>query len=145
MFVLLIQLGYSLFFSGKAANEFSSIDVIVRTSTASIFGYFLSANFIKHKPPSENQQTKSSGGAEINIAEQKESEEVAEAIVENKMQIIIATAMGLFCLISLLVLRNISDWKPDFAGSSSTAATIAQFRDFVSGCVGFLIGCPSKN
>lgn len=145
MFVLLIQLGYSLFFSGQAAEELSSIDVIVRTSTASIFGYFLSANFIKHKPPSVNQQSKSSGSAEINIAEHTESEDDVEAIVENKMQIIIATAMGLFCLISLLFLRNIADLNPDFASSSSTAATIAQFRDFVSGCVGFLIGCPSKN
>lgn len=45
MAVLLLQTGYSLFFSKDGADA-SSIDVVVRTASATIFGYFLSANFI---------------------------------------------------------------------------------------------------
>ena len=29
--------------------------------------------------------------------------------------------------------------------SDSVAASVVQFRDFVSGCVGFLIGCPTHS
>ena len=49
----------------------------------------------------------------------------------------------IFCLVTLLVLRNLSQWDLTAAESDSVAATVVQFRDFVSGCVGFLIGCPA--
>ena len=61
----------------------------------------------------------------------------------NCLQVAVATCIGLFCLVTLLVLRNLSQWDLTAAESDSVAATVVQFRDFVSGCVGFLIGCPA--
>lgn len=45
MAVLLAQSTYTLFFPGGDSQLSGSIDIVVRTSAASIFGYFLSANF----------------------------------------------------------------------------------------------------
>mgnify|MGYP001864207630 CR=1 FL=1 len=55
-----------------------------------------------------------------------------------------AAAVGLFCLLTLLLLRNLPPEDPAVVRSDSATATVAQFRDFVSGCVGFLIGQPSQ-
>ena len=55
----------------------------------------------------------------------------------------LAMAIGLFCLVALLLLRNLVQLGvvgPEF---DSVQATVIQFRDFVSGCVGFLIGTPT--
>ena len=64
-----------------------------------------------------------------------------DPVSTERIQIIVAATIGLFCLITLIVLRN--TWGTAMAESSGATATIAQLRDFVSGCVGFLIGCPS--
>ena len=52
------------------------------------------------------------------------------------------TGLKTTLLVTLLALRNLSLWDPAEAGSDSATATVSQFRDFVSGCVGFLIGSP---
>lgn len=170
MFILMIQLAGSMFLRGDPIPEIKSIDVIVRTSAASIFGYFLSANFIKDmagKPEgsvragkrqelkkttlSEGQLKNRIGfiapnseletGEEGTVTESEYEEE--ETLEENRMQILIAASIGLFCLISLLILRNVSEWYPNFTHTESITSTISQFRDFISGCVGFLVGSPS--
>lgn len=51
--------------------------------------------------------------------------------------------IGLFCLLTLLVFRAAALLDPDLAASDSATATLAQFRDFVSGCVGCLIAGPA--
>ena len=58
---------------------------------------------------------------------------------------VVATGIGLFCLVALLVLRNLSQWGLVSAESNSVASAVVQLRDFVSGCVGFLIGCPTHS
>lgn len=45
MLILLLQSAYNIFLDEPAYQEENTIDVIVRTSQAAIFGYFLSANF----------------------------------------------------------------------------------------------------
>ena len=57
---------------------------------------------------------------------------------ERGVQVVAATVIGLFSLSILLLLR----WFGMPEDSAATAMA-AQFRDFVSGCVGFLIGCPT--
>ena len=42
----MLQSAYSLFAHNSSNSEIEHVDVIVRTSAASIFGYLLSANFI---------------------------------------------------------------------------------------------------
>ena len=59
------------------------------------------------------------------------------------LQILMAMVIGLFCLAVLLMVRFSAWWGVTLVSSDSAAATIAQLRDFVSGSVGFLIGCPT--
>ena len=62
MLLLLAQSTFSMFFPGDAPQLSSDIDVVVRTSSAAIFGYFLSANFVgrhfeKGQAPKEMEST----------------------------------------------------------------------------------------
>lgn len=175
MLVLLIQSAYSMFCPGGTGQAAEDIDIIVRTSAAAIFGYFLSANFIRHTasggqtPPAAALRTLETGGgtppapgapaARIGFADtesgaepavletgsaQEESDPPDENSAANCLQVVVATGIGLFCLVTLLVLRNLNQWGLAVE-SDSAAASVVQFRDFVSGCVGFLIGCPTHS
>ena len=113
--ILLGQSAYSLFAGPGSHPESGDIDVIVRTASAAIFGYFLSAR---------GRQGEGIAGAGGHMTAA-------------------AAAVGLFCLLVLLALRDMAPEDPAAAGSDSATATVAQFRDFISGCVGLLIGAPS--
>lgn len=141
MFVLIIQLIFSLFFQTSTSSEIAYIDVVVRTSTASIFGYFLSINFIHHTSTKKNADLNSAQIDENLLADEDLLKSVPSA---SRVQVIVATVIGLTCLIALLLLRNLAALTDDITYHPSIAATVAQFRDFVSGCVGFLIGCPTN-
>lgn len=109
--VLLAQSAYSLFAGAGRSGESGHIDVIVRTASAAIFGYFLS-------------------GPEGDTPEERRA--------CRRLRTAWAAGVGLFCLGVLVLLR---DAGPAVSTASATA-TVAQFRDFISGCVGFLIGAP---
>lgn len=145
MAVLLLQSAYTLLIGEVSAAHSNEIDVIVRTSAASIFGYFLSANFIK-------RDTKKPELHETSLGKTLEKEESNDSSPEmydfdyesgygcGTFQIIVSTIIGLFCLITLILLRDMGGLGAD----TFSAATVTQFRDFISGCVGFLIGCPTS-
>ena len=168
MTVLLAQAVYTLFFpaSGQAAGD---IDIVVRTSSAAIFGYFLGANFIRHTTQSGQAQTVGQGhsletggepsaagpvariGFDTGAAQADQGGiaiQAASSPSENAtagcLQIRVATVIGLACLIALLVLRNLSQWGLLPVQWEEISVTAAQLRDFVSGCVGFLIGSPTQ-
>lgn len=169
MLVLLIQSAFSLFDATNSAGEIHTIDVIVRTSISGIFGYFLSANFIRHESSGKHTGTKTekaaaidnSGNAaiknSIGFTPPASSPELASGSADftaipnpepgadttGKLQIIVATSIGLFCLVMLIVVRDLCSLQILDPSSSTFAATVSQFRDLVSGCVGFLIGCPT--
>ena len=172
MAVLLAQSIYSMFSPGGAGQAAGDIDIIVRTSSAAIFGYFLSANFIHHtasagQAPAEDRTValETGGGssspsgpvARIGFSAGPEPVQAGGAQVQNTvsvqdrkaeagcLQIKVATAIGLSCLVALLLLRNLSQWGVLPARWEAADATVAQLRDFVSGCVGFLIGCPTQS
>ena len=163
MAVLLLQSAHSLFFPGDTDGEAGGIDVIVRTSSAAIFGYFLSANFNRRpdsaaegqavggsgtvEPPAQGQeaprarigfQMQEEGGAPVRLppSQLPSGDSGGEPC---RLQVLTAWVIGLFCLFILLLLRSVG--VPE---DGSATATVAQFRDFVSGCVGFLIGCPTR-
>ncbi len=46
--------------------------------------------------------------------------------------------------VTLILLRNAGGWGEGIEASPSATATVAQFLDLVSGCVGFLIGSPTN-
>lgn len=163
MLILLLQSAANMILPGESSQLAGEIDVIVRTSAAAIFGYFLSGNFIRSTSgQSPLPQTPhiletgasdaDSGALKARIGFTPEDSAVpsggsavqpsASGSSNGCLQISIAAAIGLFCLITLLALRNCIQLGilPEEAGST---AAVTQFRDFVSGCVGFLIGSPT--
>ena len=122
------------------------MDVIVLYSAASIFGYLLSANFILNPEGSGQKDSSNSTISSQSIETDTDDNtpntgsDEPDPVGTERIQIIVAATIGLFCLITLIVLRN--TWEYSHGRVIGATATIAQLRDFVSGCVGFLIGCP---
>lgn len=159
MVVLLGQSIYSLFSPGNSSHLANEIDVIVRTSAAAIFGYFLSANFASctgqggtapSAQPVHTLNTTDSGGVSARIGFAPDTPELSSGGTEIQprptpasgcIQTTAAAILGLFCLVALVVLRNTAG--DGGALSDSATATVVQFRDFISGCVGYLIGSPT--
>lgn len=163
MAVLLVQSGYVLFVPEVSGTDANHIDVAVRTSAAAIFGYFLSANFIRHAvaddpppvlpprqtgddaPPSPSAVKNQVGFAvpQTDAETPPETPRAENWATAGRLQILVAAGIGLFSLLILLLLRNIAVFHSELSPSSSAVATVTQLRDFVSGCVGFLIGSPT--
>lgn len=189
MLILLIQSAYTIFTSNAASAQINNIDIVIRTSAAAIFGYFLSANFIRHASHDESDTSSSvESDTSASAASDSGQSDFAASDSENKdqsvsspettavwasdqnhidfnhadfnhtvrkknsydpatayrMQVIAASFIGLFCLITLLIYRNILVAGGDTETSSSILAAVTQFRDFISGCIGFLIGSPTQ-
>ena len=166
MVILLLQSAANMFLPGETSQITRDIDIIVRTSAAAIFGYFLSASFVRSTPaagqtpgiqPPHILETgaappSSGAGSRIGFAAEDppaptggsaEQSPTADRSGAGCLQVMIAASIGLFCLTALLVLRNFVQWGVISAESDSAAAAVTQFRDFISGCVGFLIGSPT--
>lgn len=126
LFFLFLYMIMDIFFGSSASQEGNTIDIIVRTSMAAIFGYFISSNF------TEKSKTLS--------AQSTDSEEPFSEISEpprrcSRVQITIVASIGLFSLIILFLTRFYQELTPELS------AAISQLRDFVSACIGFLISC----
>lgn len=134
MLILFIYLVFHIFTGTDTAQESNTIDIIVRTSIAAIFGYFISSNF-----GSTNHQNLS-----IQSTEEKEPLPYIESVKNvpensetrcSKIQVIIVATIGFLSLIILFITRFFQDVTPELA------VMISQLRDFVSACIGFLISC----
>ncbi|MBW6409489.1 hypothetical protein [Clostridium weizhouense] len=174
MIILMIQLIYNLFSNEVISKNTHNIDVVIRTTAASIFGYFLSANFIKksknnkiscfkddiisnensiyldntnslnsvdsseNNPDfiSSNVQSNNNTKNEIDIKNSSNKNLTEQET--SKQQIIIATIIGVISLIVIIIARNFTDL------TQISLASLTQMRDFVSGCIGFLLGTPSR-
>lgn len=101
MAILLAQSAYSLF-SAALGTETGGIDIIVRTSTAAVFGYFLSANYRLEAAPGEDDP-------------------------DNSLQVVTTAGIGLFCLLTLLVFRAAALLDPGLAASDSATAPWRSF------------------
>lgn len=169
MLILILQSAYNIFLDEPAYQEANTIDVIVRTSQAAIFGYFLSANFAhrNNKKSNRNIKIKSINNKNINLNNNKKSAEnsigfttetdngndfkLGNIDMENeeetttdpdcsKHQVIIVTLICVACLIILLTFRDFCEVTP------RAASKVSQLRDFVSAGVGFLVSCgKNKN
>ncbi|MEG2924226.1 MAG: hypothetical protein RR848_07125 [Oscillospiraceae bacterium] len=152
MLILMMQLGYNLFSDKIATSATSAIDIVVRTTTAAVFGYFVSSNF---QNQNNNNQVSSENGdniampvlsafdtyrANVNfIGENAQSvknynEKRVARHKDNQLQIMVVAVIGLFALVLLLLAKDYT------YQSHSSIATVSQLRDFVSGSVGFLVG-----
>ena len=150
MGILLLQAGHNLFVHELARGQSTELDVVVRTTAASIFGYFVSAgvrggertgagttrNRIGFSLPRESslrmeEESPPAGPAYSAAAPETGGEERESRLGK---QMVIVGGIGLASLILLILARNCGQTSPE------ALATLSQLRDFVSGSVGFLIG-----
>lgn len=159
IFILLIQCIYNLFTPEPINSNEITICIVVRTSVASIFGYFLSENFLNHnkaqvKSPatkinalSQDNSTKNNSkiynNYDINKIDEKNKSVINKStskyyICNRTLQVIIALSVCIIALTSLLIAYDFN------LVSEDSSPTIIQFRDLIGSCVGFLLG-SSKN
>jgi hypothetical protein len=160
MFLLFCYMAYQLF-SGGLSDENNTIDVIVQTSAATIFGYFISVNSLTAVPKKETvsqlptttagitQASKEKGTVGVKIGFQDPSEESQTEMGKitvseipdaskgtcGKLQIWVVSAVGLLSLVILIGAKGCPDVTPELT------ALVSQLRDFLFGCIGFLVGC----
>lgn len=166
MLILFIYIIIHLFTTASISQDTNAIDIIIRTSLASIFGYFISSNFVKNDSSASPQDY---GNPEINFSPKSvavnsdnsiknqigfqdpaavQSEEIGKiSISENtspstktscKFQIYVVSIIGLTSLIILIMAKHLQN------STSELTAIISQLRDFVSACIGFLVGCKNN-
>lgn len=162
--ILMLQSALNLFFAASTSQEMNSIDVVIRTSAAGIFGYLISANFDQDKKRSGHGKAQAkapnmvpaapatetpvpqgrigfdTGAAPMAASQPPRLAENQKRVHENydRTQILIVAGVGVVSLCVILVYRN---W---FTAGPIAAGTLTQFRDFVSGSVGFLISCTTS-
>lgn len=163
MLILFFYMCCRLFAGTDTSDTANTIGIIVRTSAAAIFGYFISNNFNKStismkttstdytettlsaKPTSLNTEQAFQNQIGFTAASTAEKQELGKiSFTENtvpnsghcsKIQVYVVSLVGLFSLCILLVATHYQN------GTSEFTAIISQLRDFVSTCIGFLIGC----
>ncbi len=159
MIIIFVYMAYHLLSGRMVSEEVSTVNVIIRTSAAGIFGYFISSNFGKENDVSITQNidsrgvilpsgnTDGEGGlrAQNQIgfllpAEGNQRERTGENFGENthekgrsRAQIYLVSIIGLLSLITLIFTRDIQSTAPEMTAITS------QLRDFISACIGFLI------
>lgn len=157
MLILLLYTAIGLFTGMTDSQSGDTIDTIVRTSSASIFGYFISTNFIKANAahsitdPHINSPDLPMPANDENLSVQLSAQngsaspaDDAEGPVTDippnhtfcsKLQVTIVSSIGGCALILLFIIKFF------IAETSGIPATVSQLRDFVSACIGFLISC----
>ena len=151
MAVLLIQSGHNLFAHELGQGQSAELDVVVRTTMAAVFGYFISAGMRGggetvstaaqpqigfSLPQEEKTSLRMEGGGAASRPAQRlppPSGEAEEASALLGRQTVIVGLIGLVSLGLLILARNCGQTSPE------ALATLSQLRDFVSGSVGFLI------
>lgn len=166
MMVLLAYLTAHLFTGIEPDKESNSIDIIVRTSAAGVFGYFISRNFGREVRKTSSGSTSAVSRQTIDAAtsspigfraqspsdpeqgtlntvdpsaEVTEYADTVQAAAQcDRMQVLIVSAIGLFSLIVLLIARQFYSTAGEFT------AIVSQLRDFLSASIGFLISCGNN-
>lgn len=156
MLILLLYTAIGLFTGMSDSQNDDMVDTIIRTSAASIFGYFISSNFVKTNTTTDSYSDNLNIPAQANdenlnvqLSNQNEfvtSADVTEEPVKtyvtelssdqiscSKLQVIIVSAIGGCALILLFITKFF------IAETSEISATVSQLRDFVSACIGFLV------
>lgn len=150
LLLLLLQSTHHIFFYEQLPSGYESLDTMIRSSAATIFGYFISGAFGgETKMPKTDTLTQSviKEDAQIQIRESKLTPTVQPNVnaTENvqlskiqrcriQQQILIVAGIGLF---SILILFHARIFGP--AHLHATAA-LSQFQDFLVGSIGFLVG-----
>lgn len=159
--MLMLQSVFSLFLQQGNGLASDGIDAMVRTSASGIFGYLISANFNQHRKSAGGSHRRR-GNTTVQVTNQHDmqigfhamgrgavgdaqlsppptitKEEVNERNCD-RAQILVVAAIGISSLLILLTFRNF------VRGVEANTGSLTQFRDFVSGSVGFLISCSTS-
>lgn len=148
MFLLLIYCIYNLFMPAALTPTDTSIDVVFRSTLASIFGYFLSGNFLRReevgdKPipgtnlilPLNNKDTNNNNTDKDNSCIDTDNISSLKYYICNKTsQIMIAVSICIIAILALMIGKIFKIFTAD------PTPTIIQFRDIISSCIGFLLG-----
>lgn len=144
MIAFMLQSASSLFYRSVGLYA-GNVDVVVRTTMAAIFGYFISSNFMskeyieRKKDAASKVKVKCEWEVEEEFSQENQAGQKQDSKnQDNRIQIMIITVIGLVSLFILIFAREGVDMPQD------ALATLSQFRNFVSGCVGFLIGIPPE-
>lgn len=143
----------------------NTIDIIVRTSLASIFGYFLNGTLPKSTSVSKPYKNRTATPGQNTSSENLSSDTVKNQIGFQtplssatqtgdrvslppelpdstsfylKTRIYIVSSIGLLSLVILIFARHTHTVTPELT------ATVSQLRDFVASCIGFLISCGKQ-
>ena len=141
MTILLTQCIYNLFNPEPITENALSVNVIVRTSVASIFGYFLSENFLK------TDVIKSDDGDIVLPLDNNINKENLNSIKKTPknyictktVQILIAFIVCIISILSLILASNFN------LIPSNTNPSVIQLIDLIGSCVGFLLGHSSNS
>lgn len=151
MIVLLLQCIHNLYSADPIKPDYISVDVIVRTSVAGIFGYFLSSNFLTKNTSNgcedidhykielldtllNDKEIREKIEEQYKDIKNKEEEEKERYQCNKTLQNGIAVGLCILIILCLIIGVNLK-LIPE-----GTTATLSQFRDIVSGCIGFLLG-----
>lgn len=156
-FILMAQSGFSLFFdSENVSTEIQQIDIVFRTSLSSIFGYIISILAVsKMASSSKNQTTTTQIGFTNTDSSQNRytmlssENEISDSIlnvgsasqdnreINTNVQTIALIIICVFCLVVMILVRNLSQY---ISITSSASVTVSMYRDFISSGIGALIG-----
>lgn len=170
--ILFLQFAHNLFANEIIYQTSEPIDIIIRTTIASIFGYFISANFVKNERYYKNKifadikaaneissvnvsnTDKTDGSSYYSIGFVSPNAAIQPALQnavifpsdENNPLIEtnnLQIIIVTFIGIFCLVLLIIARNCTTITPHSMSSLSL--LRDIVSGCVGFLLGSPSQN
>lgn len=163
MLILFVYTIVQIFMGVAASQDDNTVGVIVRTSLASIFGYFISSNFAGGRSPSSSKTSSVQGRSissefansdpssriknQIGFESSPKGETGGISLSENsslpvkhcsKVQVCIVAAIGLVSLVILVVTKQFPE------ATAELAAMKSQLRDFTSACIGFLVSCGKQ-
>ena len=151
LLLLLIQSAFNLLFDQTFTADTNAIDVVVRTSAALIFGSFLSGQDKVETPSTQAKSTpapmtlssalppENIPSGQIGFSAPMPSSSLDEVSSPPAFSEKPVALVGLFSLILLLIVHNFTTVTPNMS------ATLSQLRDFVCGCIGFLVRRAREN
>lgn len=159
--ILLIQSALGLFLPQRA--DMDSVDIVLRTAISSIFGYLMSSMGQKSATTTKKTEDSSTSPRTIgfsgesgatsylseaetpapNSSQSSQASQPSQPSLKSwssdnlQFQTVIIACLGFFCLSVLIFLHY---YTGEITASTGVIATIAQFRDIISGSIGALIG-----
>lgn len=134
LLLLLLQMTYTVFHE-SSSQVYAAVDTMMRTTAATIFGYFISATFEKEEDAStENNQTTDIRSSERSVPAPPAEESLCRRNCRIHQQTMIVAGIGTLSLGILILLRNVAVPLPQ------GPTPISLMQDFIVGSIGFLIG-----